>query len=1525
MNTLFFIKGQSSVVCTHFRPVYQQCKLNRMQGLLFPSNAIHQRRLCSSIIKIDQSFHAKAKRNFSLLPLLITAIASFVLYQKSAVEAESVTDLDKLEVLTQTLNLSLPNKNEGESFGDWYKRCEQFCFDQVFQLVLNQEWTLINRLDENALSHLTDKWNRSLLIATVQEASTASVHKLIEKRIALLRRDEDGNTPLHIAAEMGRSDLIPKLSNLYHETTNKREETALHVAIKQGQIACIKALLNHGAKQTSCCKWNEKLLDPIALSVACGEREAFDTLVNNMAYSDIQQEIKGVGNLLHLAISTGKFPMLRHLLCEYDETKNLINKGDSDLKRSPLSLAAYLGDLEAIQFLIYEKKAATDTQDEEGRTAAHWAALGFQNEALELLGYLGVDLDRGTKKHLRPQDYLEKDSSEQAMLTLNVLRNLISQQEGRGIQVPDFNFRQPENIVFQGGGPRGIVYVGALKSLKQKGMLNDIHRVAGTSAGAITASLLAVGYSPEEIERISINFDLRTLLDPTEANKKLQEAAFKSAKSKSGNAILGHILKESVQEESVQDLIKLDPLRTYRKLSELEGLCEGEVFRLWIEERIREKTGKTHCTFGELQQLAEKKHPGAKSLYLYASRIDKKPEIKCFSAEGDKDVIISDAVRASMSIPGVFKPHTIHYKKEGKRVTYQNAEKYVDGGLLNNFPIDAFDSTAYQNNRLPKTAWLKETTNPHTLGIAITSEEDDSEVTVNGSKDLLMAIAGFYFKAEGLKQKPFNKDRVIEIPIHGVGLLDFDLTDEKKAELIQAGFAAVDTSPKFAKPEELQPNPFKAQFTNFAPSRVSNNFVGRSEFIKDLAHHFTSESYDSEARHVRVLFGLPGMGKTQIAMQFAKTHQGCFSQLFVIDCRTEALRDDGYRQIAEKLKIRTDGVPIEQIQRTVHRNLEDKGDRQRPWLLVLDNVDKEINAKQDLPAKGGCILITTNKKNVWNARNEIEEVGQFKVTEAIALLKSVIGENVNQEELASMNALAKNLGYFPLALNLAANYIGKNPQEIKKYLAAYEKQPLNAPWGKDYLYEYSLQKALGMTLDKLKRESEQAFEWLNICAYLNPDQIPEEWLNHWMKQKMGDESTYQAKSYELIKQLKNYALIQNSRTEQSFSIHGLFQQVLRERQVAKDIYIQSSLELVQERLQKFDRNDADTWRSSEKGYLHASWMVEEGILKNQDLKIQLKILSDIGYVAYVLGNFQKSLEYDEKSFAMEKQLYGDQPHPVVALSLNNLGVVWVGLGKYDKALEYHEKSFAMEKQLYSDRPHPDVANSLSNLGVVWVGLGKYNKALEYYEKSFAMNKHFYGDQPHPDVARSLNNLGDAWRNLGKYEKALEYYEKSFAMKKQLYGDQPHRDVALSLNNLGVVWSDLGKHDKSLEYHGKSFAMEKQFYGDQPHPDVARSLNNLGETWGNLGKYDRALEYHEKSFAMEKLFYGNQPHPDIARSLNNLGETCGNLGKSDEAKEYFTKAYVMYSQILGEDHPDTQRAKRNKEKVERQSSGICMIQ
>ena len=68
-------------------------------------------------------------------------------------------------------------------------------------------------------------------------------------------------------------------------------------------------------------------------------------------------------------------------------------------------------------------------------------------------------------------------------------------------------------MIFEGGGVKGIAYVGALQVMEEKGILSEITRVGGTYAGAINAVLMGLAFTPQETLRILNKLDFKKLYD----------------------------------------------------------------------------------------------------------------------------------------------------------------------------------------------------------------------------------------------------------------------------------------------------------------------------------------------------------------------------------------------------------------------------------------------------------------------------------------------------------------------------------------------------------------------------------------------------------------------------------------------------------------------------------------------------------------------------------------------------------------------------------------------------------------------------------------------------------------------------------------------------------------------------------------------------------------------------------------------------------------------------------------------------
>jgi NTE family protein len=316
-----------------------------------------------------------------------------------------------------------------------------------------------------------------------------------------------------------------------------------------------------------------------------------------------------------------------------------------------------------------------------------------------------------------------------------------------------------KNLVFEGGGVKGIAYVGAMEVLEKRGILQDILRVGGASAGAINAVLLGLNYSVAETQDILRRLNFRRFLDDSWG--------------------------------IVRD--------TNRLITEF-GWYKGEYFRDWIGEIIEAKTGNSESTFLEVNGLkAERRFRG---LYFMGTNLSTGFG-EVFSFEHTPRMCVADAVRVSMSIPLFF---------AARRSI--RGDVYVDGGVVDNYPVKLFDRQKYvvAQSRMPE-YYKKHNDALRQAGKTISPYVYNQE-TLGFRLDSAREIAVFRDQAEPehrkIEQGNFfaytwalvetilsiqnsyhlhsdDWQRTIYIDTLGVGTTDFDLDDTRKDALVESG------------------------------------------------------------------------------------------------------------------------------------------------------------------------------------------------------------------------------------------------------------------------------------------------------------------------------------------------------------------------------------------------------------------------------------------------------------------------------------------------------------------------------------------------------------------------------------------------------------------------------------------------------------------------------------------------------------------------------------------------------------------
>ncbi|MBI3259515.1 MAG: tetratricopeptide repeat protein [Ignavibacteriae bacterium] len=646
------------------------------------------------------------------------------------------------------------------------------------------------------------------------------------------------------------------------------------------------------------------------------------------------------------------------------------------------------------------------------------------------------------------------------------------------------------------------------------------------------------------------------------------------------------------------------------------------------------------------------------------------------------------------------------------------------------------------------------------------------------------------------------------------------------------------------------------------------------------------------------------MGKSELATRFANSHLHDFSIIWTIRYESEAAVDQGYRDLAQRLKVFIeDRMSTQQIRRKVHGYL-DNNSFEKPWLLFLDGVEKQIK-QEDLPQRGGMILITARHSFVrTNAREKIK-VEEFSKEEGIALLIRITGE----EESEEMGHLVEDLGGVPLALNQAAHYINSTPaSSVAKYREVYNlaKDPLQGPVSEDDRYQYTLKTVWNITLEKLKKESIKTMSWLEFCAFFGHAEIPVSWLEKWAN-FLNVKTSKMQESDEILRTLENYSLMTYDKEEKGLFLHKILRAVIQQARLSKDngTRIQAFFSFVfvasignELNIDQFKKED---WKVLNKWEPHALYVVQDESPLPPSLFRGASVFSKLGLLFWQKGKYQEALKYSKKALKVRRQSLGKK-HPDVAGSLDNVGMNLYALGEYKKALRCHRKSLAIRQKLYGDE-HLDVVASLNNIGINLNALGSYKEALNITREAFNIHKKLLGEE-RPEITLSLNNLGISLHVLGNYEEALTCYEKALSMKEKLWGDE-HLDVALGSDNVGNNLHALRRYEEALTYHKRAFTIRKKILGEE-HPDVAASLNNIGMSLHGLENYAEALSSFNTSFAIQSKLIkeGNlkEEHPDIAVSLSNLGMVFYSLRNYNDSLIYHKKALSIRQRCLGERHP-----------------------
>lgn len=290
------------------------------------------------------------------------------------------------------------------------------------------------------------------------------------------------------------------------------------------------------------------------------------------------------------------------------------------------------------------------------------------------------------------------------------------------------------DAVFEGGGAKGIGLVGALEVLEERGYRWRL--VAGTSAGAIVASLVAAGYSAAELGSVIRRLDYRKF-----------------------------------QDEGVLDRLGL-PGKILSVLFE-KGIYEGDFLLEWLTDRLAEKGVRTFADLPAPEGSLYRHRLQVIASDVTEGRLVVLPEGLPHYGEDPDAFPVAQAVRMSMSIPFFFEPAEL------------KGRLFVDGGLLSNFPVWLFDrqgpTREQARPRIP------------TFGFKLIEPEEARPIDGGSVFSFTRQIIDTALEAHDRRHvETLDFLRTIGIPTMGVRTTDFDLSPERAEELYRSGRKAAE-------------------------------------------------------------------------------------------------------------------------------------------------------------------------------------------------------------------------------------------------------------------------------------------------------------------------------------------------------------------------------------------------------------------------------------------------------------------------------------------------------------------------------------------------------------------------------------------------------------------------------------------------------------------------------------------------------------------------------------------------------------
>ena len=624
------------------------------------------------------------------------------------------------------------------------------------------------------------------------------------------------------------------------------------------------------------------------------------------------------------------------------------------------------------------------------------------------------------------------------------------------------------------------------------------------------------------------------------------------------------------------------------------------------------------------------------------------------------------------------------------------------------------------------------------------------------------------------------------------------------------------------------------------PAR-NTGFTGRDGLLVAVRERLAA----GDRAVVQALQGMGGVGKTQLAIEYAHRFASAYDLVWWVEAEQAELIGDQFAALGAELGCTNPGAGPEVVRRAVLGALREQG----RWLLVFDNAEQPEDVLGWLPGGGGHVLITSREQR-WAEVAVPVEVDVLARAESVAMLRGRVA-GLSAEDA---DRLADQLGDLPLAVAQAAGYLPGSGLSADTYLGLLRTRAAQLlDLGTPVSYPRSLAAATQLSFDQLAVQDPAAAQLASVCAFLAPEPIPHELFTTAAAQLPEQLAARAADPLGWPQVLARLATRSLARIDQhGLQLHRLTQAILRDRLPP--------------------------------GQAAATRAIAEAIL-----------------AAYYPGNPEDPAAWPGWARLMPHLLAADPATASPGLRDRVNRGVWYLLMRGDTHL-----GCVLAERLYQQWRHqlgaddPATLWAANSVAVALQQMGRYAAARELYEDVLVRRRRVLGED-HSDTLGVASNLAVDLRARGDVEAARELDEDILARRRRVLGED-HPNTLASASNLANDLRLLGDVEAARELDEDTLAHFRRVLGDD-HPNTLTSASNLANDLRALGDVQAARELDEDILARRRRVLGDD-HPDTLASASNLAADLRALGDVEAARELDEDILARRRRVLGDDHPDT---------------------